>query len=188
MFEKNDISDLLLQAVFFGQAPWEAFLRALEKKCTVIPPEVRGLGRGGVIALIRPSLSQPALNMMLSRAYKKVVDQGISCTHPNECENMVWDGGEREIAKYIEQDGMRGVRIQWEKPYGMRILTKENRNQSKTLWVSKVICYRNLRQLCLYWSTRLQSPPPPHIMQKMTPTSSNCKLKYKLTTALNMTL
>jgi len=126
---------------------------------------------------------------MLSRAYKKVVDQGISCTYSNECENMVWDGGEREIAKYIEQDGMRGVRIQWEKSYGMRILTKENRNQSKTLWVSKVICYRNLRQLCLYWSIQ-DSCPSPHIMQKTTPTSSNCTSipKYKLPTGLNMTL
>jgi hypothetical protein len=95
MFEKNDISDLLLQAVFFGQVPWEAFLRVLEKKCN--PPrsarggegEGEGEEGGGVIALIRPSLSQPALNMMLSRAYKKVVDQGISCIHSNECENMV---------------------------------------------------------------------------------------------------
>ncbi len=87
---------MLPQAVFFGQVPWEAFLLAVEKKCN--PPRSAGggggvgwggEGEGGVIALIRPSLSQPALNMMLSRAYKKVVDQGISCIYSNECENMV---------------------------------------------------------------------------------------------------
>jgi hypothetical protein len=71
--------------------------------------------------------------MMLSRAYKKVVDQGISCTYSNECENMVWDGGEREIAKYIEKDGMRGVQIQWEKSCGMWLLTKENIPHRKTI-------------------------------------------------------